>query len=371
MAQTPPRHVVFRADAGQRIGTGHVMRFLSIADRLAQDGVLARFMCKAHDGHMAAQIAARGYACDLLPVVAGWTAPDYLGWLGGSAAQDAALTGAAIRAAGGADLLVVDHYALDAAYHRALRADVSRIAVLDDLHNRPHDCDVLIDQNIGHSAAAYAGLVPVGARLLVGAEYAPINIAFSALRAASLARRAGVTTPKVLLISLGGADPDNVTLAALDAVQGLGFDHVHVVLSGIARHLNAVRKACATLPSVTLHIDTPHMPQLMAGADLSIGAAGVTALERCVLGLPTLMVVVADNQIEAAQRMANLGAVSLLGNTASITAQTIRTALVASLNDQSGRLQSMSVAAAALCDGQGLDRIAPALLQLISPDNRP
>ncbi len=370
--QPVQQRVVFRADAGQRIGTGHVMRCLSIADRLAQMGARARFVCKAHDGHMAAQIRARGYGCDLLPVTPDWHAADYLGWLGGPMAEDAEQTAAAIAATGGADMLVVDHYALDASYHRALRQVVPRIAVIDDLHNRPHDCDLLIDQNIGHDAAAYAGLVPDHARFLVGADYAPIRAAFLALRAGSLARRADIAVPKVLLVSLGGSDPDNVTMAALDALRPpLVFDQVHVVLSSVARHLAAVRAVVAGLSHVTLHVDTQKMPELMAQADLSIGAAGVTAIERCVLGLPTLMVVVADNQIEAAHRMAALGAVSVLGNTASITSQTVQTALAAFMDDTTGRLQDMSRCAADLYDGQGLDRIAPALFETMSPDTAP
>ncbi|MDN5787598.1 UDP-2,4-diacetamido-2,4,6-trideoxy-beta-L-altropyranose hydrolase, partial [Pseudorhodobacter sp.] len=207
MALEPQKPVqyraVFRADAGQRIGTGHVMRCLSIADRLTRMGVVSRFVCKAHQGHMAAQIGARGYACDLLPLTRDWQGEGYLAWLGGPVLDDAHLTAQAITAAGGADMLVVDHYALDAAYQRPLRKTLRHIAVIDDLHNRSHDCDILIDQNIGHDPAFYAGFVPDAARLLVGAKYAPIRAEFAALRAKSLTRRAGVAVPKVLLVSLG------------------------------------------------------------------------------------------------------------------------------------------------------------------------
>lgn len=376
------RRVVFRADAGQRIGTGHVMRCLSIADGLVQAGakaglrVNASFVCKAHQGHMAAQLRRRGYDCDLLPLTSDWrpqaqTAEDYLGWLGGPVDQDAQLTQAAIAASGGADLLIVDHYALDAAYQRQMAGAVPHIAVIEDLPNRLHDCDILIDQNIGHDETTYAGRVPARTTLLVGPRYAPIMPEFVARRQGALNRIQALSRPKVLLICLGGADPDNVTLAALQALRGtLWFDRVEVVLSGIARNLEVVRAELANHPkayaNVTLHVDTTQMPQLMADSDLSIGAAGVTAIERCVLGLPTLMVVVADNQIEVAQRMASLGAVMLLGDTAGVTAEKIHEALAAFMTDQTGRLQNMSQAAANLCDGQGLDRIGPALLKIMS-----
>ncbi len=360
------------------------MRCLSIADRLvavaaqSNETLQVHFICKAHVGHMADQIAARGHACTLLPVTPEWAGDGYLAWLGGPVDADAKLTCEAIAKAGGADLLVVDHYALDATWQRLIRSAVAHIAVIDDLPKRAHDCDILIDQNIGHTADLYDGRVPEGVPVLAGANFAPVRGAFAELRTASLARRAEVDIPQVLLVSLGGADPDDVTSAVLRALRApLMFKEVHVVLSGIARHLDAVRSEVAHHDNVTLHIDTRDMPALMAQADLSIGAAGVTAIERCVLGLPTLMVVVADNQIETANRMAGLGAVQLLGNTAQITADSVYDALCAFMSHtpQDGvkgggtsPLRAMSSAAATLCDGQGLDRIAPALLEIMSSD---
>lgn len=366
------RQVVIRVDAGQRIGTGHVMRCLSVADRLvvtaARDGVDLRihFICKAHAGHLGDLIRARGYRCTLLTVVPDWKAEGYLAWLGGPVDADAALTREAM--AGRADLLIADHYAIDIAWQRQLRKAAGSIAAIEDMPARMHHCDILIDQNIGHEASLYADRVRPGTQLLVGADYAPVRGAFVSLRRESLARRASVKIPRVLLVSLGGADPDDVTSAVLRALRPpLEFDTVHVVLSGIARHLDAVREEVARHGNAVLHVDTRQMPELMAEADLSIGAAGVTAIERCVLGLPTLMVVVADNQIEAAQRMDRLGAVRLLGHTADITPEGVHSALAAFVQDRPDGLQAMSRAAAALCDGHGLDRIAPALIDIMSP----
>lgn len=350
------------------------MRCLSIADRMVEvaaqknEALQVHFICKAHIGHMGDLIVARGHKCTLLPTVPDWSAEGYLTWLGGPLEQDAAPTAEAITASGGADLLVVDHYALDAVWHRLVRPAVGAIAVIDDLPARIHDCDILIDQNIGHGPALYEGRVPAGIPVLAGANFAPVQAAFAQLRAASLERRKAVDVPRVLLVSMGGADPDDVTTAVLRALRPpLGFDAVHVVLSGIARHLEGVRAEVAHHDNVTLHVDTRNMPALMAQADLSIGAAGVTAIERCVLGLPTLMVVVADNQIEAADRMADLGAVVLLGNTSEITADSVHETLCAFVHDTTGPLRAMSDAAAALCDGQGLDRIVPALFDIMSP----
>ncbi|ETA50653.2 UDP-2,4-diacetamido-2,4,6-trideoxy-beta-L-altropyranose hydrolase [Ponticoccus alexandrii] len=374
--EAEPRQVVFRTDAGQRIGTGHVMRCLSIADRLIaqaaekNEALQVHFICKAHIGHMAEQIAARGHRCTLLPAEAEWKGEGYLGWLGGPLEQDATLTLNAVLAAGRADLLVVDHYALGAAWQSRMRGANCPIAAIDDL-SRSHDCDILIDQNIGHTADFYAGRVPEGIPVLAGAQFAPVRGTFAQLRPASLARRADLDVPRVLLVSLGGADPDDVTSAVLRALRPpLVFDEVHVVLSGIARHLEAVRAEAKRHDNVTLHVDTRDMPALMARADLSIGAAGVTAIERCVLGLPTLMVVVADNQVEAAQRMADLGAVRLLGDTAHITDDSVHEALGVFLHDTPSPLKPMSAAAADLCDGRGLDRIAPALFDIMSSRGR-
>jgi UDP-2,4-diacetamido-2,4,6-trideoxy-beta-L-altropyranose hydrolase len=264
------------------------------------------------------------------------------------------------------DLLIVDHYALDGAFQGLLRGKVGAIAVIEDLPDRVHDCDLLLDQNFGHFPEDYAGRVPAGAQLLVGAEYAPVRTDFARLRGEALSRRGALEHPSCLLISLGGADPDDITSRALEALRPpLAFRRVHVVLSAIARHIERVKAAAADRPEVTVHVDTRRMPELMAEADIAVGAAGVTALERCVLGLPTVMVVLAENQVATAERMDRAGAALSIGDIDAASPERLHESLL-EFAAQPERMHAMSAAAAALCDGEGLNRIVPALMDLMS-----
>ena len=363
---------IVRVDAGWRIGSGHVMRCLTIAAGLREAGVASTFVCRTHDGHMAATIEAAGFAVCLVPVDPAFAVrTDYAGWRGGSLASDIEATRNAMAGIGGADLLLVDHYGLDAAFEQALRPHVRGIVVLDDLYDKPHACDVLIDQNIGHTPELFAPHVAPGTVLLVGADYAPLRRDFADRRAAALARRATVSQPRTLLVAVGGSDHLDVTsrvLAALDPASGLGLDWVetaHIVLAGMAPHLDQVRELVARLPAVRLHVDSRNMPDLMIEADIAIGGSGVTAIERCVMGLPTLIVVMAENQVGSAHRLQSLGATRTLGHGADLTPEGIAGALQALRCDSDG-YSRMIAAAARQCDGRGIERILPRIISLLS-----
>ncbi len=197
------------------------------------------------------------------------------------------------RLAGGADLLVVDHYGRDAVFERACRAWARRILVLDDATGRDHDCDLLLDA-AASDPAPYRDRVPAHAQLLLGPAYATLRPAFLARRGEALARRDGRPVRNIL-VSLGATDPANATCRVLDALEPvLGEAAVTVVLSSRAPHLAEVQRRARG--AITLMTDVADMAELMTKADLAIGAAGSSAYERAVLGLPTVMVTLADNQ---------------------------------------------------------------------------
>ncbi|MGE0700348.1 MAG: UDP-2,4-diacetamido-2,4,6-trideoxy-beta-L-altropyranose hydrolase [Hyphomicrobiaceae bacterium] len=358
-------------DAGWRIGSGHVMRCLTIASALREAGIDCTFLCRAHDGHMGAAIERAGFPVRLEPVDPEYARrDDYAGWRGASLDSDIRATVTAV-AETGAEMLIVDHYGLDAELERALRAHVRGIVVLDDLYDKPHDCDVLIDQNIGHRPEYFDGLVPSAAVRLVGADFAPLRQEFAERREAALARRANVEEPRTLLVAVGGSDSLDVTsrvLDALDPASKLGLEWVdtaHIVLAGMAPHLPSVRARARSLPMVRLHVDSREMPDLMVQSDLAIGGSGVTAIERCVLGLPTLIVIMAENQEGSARRLERLGASRTLGHGATLTAEAIAAELVALHVDRSA-FRAMIEAASVLCDGLGLERIIPPIVSLLS-----
>ena len=185
--------ITFRTDASLQIGTGHVMRCLTLADALAARGAYCQFICRAHDGNLIEFIRRKGLTAHPLPAGAALprspTDPTHAAWLGATQAEDAEAC-APILAAQRPDWLIVDHYALDARWERALAPHYRKLMVIDDLADRPHSCDLLLDQTFGRDAADYRPLVPADCRLLCGSHYALLRPEFAALRPYSLQRRA-------------------------------------------------------------------------------------------------------------------------------------------------------------------------------------
>lgn len=354
--------VVFRADASLRIGTGHVMRCLTLADALRERaGVWSHFICRAHPGHLADTIRMRGHRVTLLPPSSGsqliaesaCPRPAHAAWLGVGWEVDSDQTLAALKDEPTADWLVVDHYALDSNWERRVRGLCRGLMVIDDLADRLHDCDLLVDQNLGRQAVHYTGLLPMSCVTLIGPEYALLRSQFARLRSESLLRR---RSPKLrrMLISLGGVDNDNVTGEILRTLRKGDLPErcqLTVVLGPHAPWLDSLRQRAATLPWHTeVLVNVRDMARLMADSDLSIGAAGGTAWERCCLGLPTIMVVLADNQRAPAAALGDR--VVLLGSL-----RDVADGLSKALRSAQGHLACLSVLASELVDGRGVERV--------------
>jgi len=313
-------NIVFRADASIDIGTGHVVRCLTLADALRdRGGANCRFVSRACDGHLIDRVRARGY--DVLPLaepdvptcrsnVVERARPAHAAWLATDFDTDGRQTAEAIGIAP-IDWLVVDHYALDASWESRLRARCRHLMVIDDLADRPHDCDLLLDQNLGRTVEDYAALVPQGCEVLAGPRYALLRPEFAELRERALSRREAPNLGQ-LLITMGGVDKDDVTSRVLRALRSVALPsdcRLIVVMGPSAPWLDTVRAVAHTLPWPTeVLVDVSDMARLMAEADLAIGAAGSTSWERCCLGLPSLLVVLADNQIRIADALEAFGA---------------------------------------------------------------
>ncbi|MBV9550170.1 MAG: UDP-2,4-diacetamido-2,4,6-trideoxy-beta-L-altropyranose hydrolase, partial [Alphaproteobacteria bacterium] len=282
---------VFRVDASLGIGTGHVMRCLTLADELRDRGGNCNFICRTMKGDMVDAIRARDYAISPLPAADGrgaWEGPAHAAWLETDWQTDARETVAALKDAQ-PDWIVTDHYALDARWEAALRRLCGRMMVLDDLADRSHNCDLLVDQTFGREAAAYAEWTPPGCQVLTGARYALLRPQFRQLREIALARRGGDV--RHILVSLGGVDPDNCTSAVLQALQlsHLPQDcRITVVMTDKSLWLEQVRDfASRAIRPVEIICNAKDMASLMAQADIAVGAGGTTSWERCCLGLPT------------------------------------------------------------------------------------
>lgn len=340
--------VAFRTDASVRIGTGHVMRCLTLADALAERGATCTFVCRHLTDALADVICARGHGLHRLPPAPhGCDDLAHSPWLDTTMADDAAAC-APLLAGLDPDWLVVDHYALDARWTRAVRGR-ARVLAIDDLADRALDCDLLVDSTAGRLAGDYDGLVRDDAPRLTGPMFAPLRPEFAALRAQALARRGGPV--RHVLVAMGGVDVGNVTGRVLAGLAGTGLQTT-VVLGSAAPHLDAVRAQVSAIGGARLLVDTPDMAALMVQADLAIGAAGSTAWERCALGLPTVLLVLADNQRAVAAGLELAGAARILG-----TGDTVD--WPARLRGLIGRIDpgQMSAAAAALTDGAGARRV--------------
>jgi len=336
--------ILIVADAGPNVGGGHVMRSLTLAQALAAEGAECRF---AASPEAVAVLAA--FAPDM-PIVR----------VASAAPQHVTQAVAAERC----DAVVFDHYGLAASDHAAMAKGRPALAI-DDLADRPLGADLVLDSGPARRAQDYDGLVPETARLLLGPNYAPVRPQFAALREAALARRGGGPVGRIL-ISLGLTDVGGITARLADRVRpkatAAGVD---VVLGAEAPSLAALKRIARHDPRLALHVDSAEMALLAANADLAIGAAGSSAWERCVVGLPSLMVVLADNQRAAAQALAEAQAALVVDAAAADFEDLFDRALARLLRDADLRVQ-LAGTSAAVCDGLGAPRVAEAFLKLIA-----
>jgi UDP-2,4-diacetamido-2,4,6-trideoxy-beta-L-altropyranose hydrolase len=354
--------ICFRVDASVQIGTGHVMRCLTLAEQLTAGGLACRFISRDLPGNLLGRIRERGFDAAVLPAPStsdAGGAGNHRAWLGVDWRADAAQT-ADVLARSGASLLVVDHYGLDREWEDSARDGIG-VFVIDDLANRAHACELLLDQNAGRSVAHYAALVPAGCKVLAGPDHALLRPEFAAGRARSLERRESGELA-ALLVTMGGVDSANATGLALDALAHSLLprsSRITVVMGSGAPALAQVRERASRMPWPTdVRVDIDDMALQMAASDLAVGAAGVAALERCSLGLPTLQVVLADNQRPGAEALAAAGAAFPLGEPADIAA-TLPRAIEAWRG--SDALRRAGRAAAGLVDGLGTSRVANAI----------
>ena len=339
------RHVLVRADGNGRIGLGHIMRTLSVADELKRTGAYVTFLCRALPTWAETQVRERGFG--LLELKCAEKAAQE---------EDAAETVKALEEAG-ADTVLLDHYGLTEVWTNHVRTNARPfIVAFDDLAADARDVDILIDSGPGRRALDYEHLIPPDALCLPGPEYAPLRPEFAMVRAGQSRTQQG---PCQVAISLGGVDPTNATSICLDALDTWADVEATVILSSAAPHLDTVRERVASMGVQTrLLLDRTDMANVLKDMDIVIGAGGTSALERCALGLPSVLVLLADNQKYNAANLVKAGAAALAPE---ISASAINDTLGALVQDTDLRA-NMGRAAASLCDGRGAPRVAAAML---------
>lgn len=350
--------VAFRVDASNDMGTGHVMRCLTLANALREKGFHCIFISREHHGHLMSFLREFGYPVVSLgfPDNNSQFSPDlpYADWLGTSWIVDAAQTCQVLQQYS-IEWLIIDHYALDDRWEQVVHPYCKNILVIDDLANRSHVCELLLDQNLGRLKQDYQAFVNTDAKLLIGLRYALIRPEFSQWRPYSLARRMDSRINK-LLITMGGVDKNNFTgqvlkeLSVCDHVKDL---EITVIMGHHAPWLQVVQQQTSQISnSIKVLTGVTNMAELMAKTDLVIGAAGGTAWERCTLGVPSFLLVLAENQ--------KMGAIALHEKNAAILLESISEIpkLLISMSDIGPRnLLTLSHSAAALLDGKGVHRV--------------
>ncbi|MDA9421477.1 UDP-2,4-diacetamido-2,4,6-trideoxy-beta-L-altropyranose hydrolase [Bradyrhizobium sp. CCBAU 53380] len=356
------RQVVFRVDASVEMGLGHLTRCLTLADALAADGARSCFLMRSHVAGLAYLAESRGHQVRLLADPAARSAETgdrggpHAHWLPTDWREDADQTRRALDEIDAAEWLVVDHYALDARWEQACRRNGMRILAVDDLADRDHDCEILLDQNLVHGMETrYRGRVPATCAQLLGPRYALLRPEFAAQRALLTPRSGQINR---ILVCFGGSDPSNETAKALEAIGSLSMPQlaVDVVIGLTNPNAASVEALCGRSASTELHRGANNVAELMRLADLSIGAGGVMSWERCCLGLPTIAMHIAANQVGALAALAAVGALDYLGDSRGVTVDQI-TASLAAFTADPARARAMAEVATGLVGGTGTDQV--------------
>lgn len=342
--------IFIRTDASIDIGTGHVVRCMTLADELRLNGADISFICCEHKGNMIGFIKQKGYTVHSLPSNIDME-------------EDARLTRKILEdETVYYDWMIIDHYGIDASWETPLRKFAKKIMVIDDLANRRHDCDILLDQNYNKNNSRYNGLVPEHCIQLLGPEYALLRPQFREARENLRERDGGV---KKILVFMGGADPTNETGKVLKALNLLNRDDIAIaVVIGASNPVkNELEILTKRMPNTACYFQVENMAELMAHVDLCLGASGSTTWERCCLGLPSIVIILADNQKDIAEELEKEGVVVNMGWHENVTEKDIKFAVENLLKDLEKR-KMISLRSKRIVDGMGANRVIEKMIFL-------
>ncbi len=340
--------LLIRADASESIGAGHLVRTMVLAEKLSDAGWECTY-------------ASRTPTIDIVPdILKTFPFIEIKGELATEATQ-------LINAnPDGVDCLLIDHYQWDKLLEDECRSWAGKILVIDDLANRYHNADLLLDQTLSRKKSDYENLVPKSCEILLGPEYALLREQFSEYRNGSLKKHlADDYQLERILISFGMTDPENMTGVVLEGIRQSGLKlSIDIILGKQAKYLDEVMDIADSMDcDINIYNQVTEMAKIMQNADLAIGAAGTTSWERCCLGVPSIIIVVADNQKLIADALSNYKAAIVLGDQGSIEARMFSDILLA-LSMEPEQLKDMAIAASTICDGLGAGRVATAIYNI-------
>lgn len=358
--------VIFRVDSSVIMGSGHVMRCLTLADELRYLGAKVSFICRELQGNMCKFINRKGYEVFSLPYFKDFELDilETTTWFGTDLKTEIRQMKEVLNAVQGVDWLILDHYAADIMWEKEMRPFVKNIMVIDDLANREHDCDLLLDQNLYQNMAIrYKGLLPKNCLELLGPEFALLRPEFREFKRLGKTRAGEINR---VLVFFGGTDPTNETSKTLEAIKAIdqGFKFkVDVVVGQSNPNKEDIKRQCLELPLVTFYCQVENMAELMARADLAIGAGGVSTWERCCVGLPSLIISVAKNQVDISREAAKRGVGIYIGPSSEVSSKQIFKESLALLREPEV-VNRFSKAASDLVDGLGATRVGQILSKI-------
>lgn len=352
--------VYFRVDASIHIASGHVMRCLSLASQLQKSDYDIVFVIRPQNGDLFAYITELGFKVVKLNRLDTFTSPrstdDYKSWLQVTEIQDAKEF---LSIASDAEIVVVDHYGINLAWEEFVKSSIAcKLVVIDDLV-RQHNADLIIDQTYGVDPNEYLSHSTVK-YVLTGSEYALLNTQFSEFHKLAVEERGAKNTHK-LLISMGGVDKPNVTLKVLEAlsIREAKFDTT-VLLSERAPHFKLVSSFCKRNENWVKHISfSNNMAKLMLKHTVAIGAPGSTSWERACMGLPSIIIPLAKNQLQICRNLVNAGCAI------SLCKEEIANILNFKLDELLSNYEKMTSSSLAICDGMGVNRVVKKMNELV------
>lgn len=312
---------VIRVDSSSLIGSGHLMRCITLADKMKKKkNADVHFVCRDLEGNLSQLVVSHGHQLHLLPSVEkNNNLEGYAAWLTVSQERDAAETISILKEIipDGKSLsrLVVDSYAIDIEWEQQLRPYTEEIFVIDDLANRHHDCDVLLDQNLSENMSRkYNGLLPENCQILIGPKYVLLRDEFIEARKQLKTRDGNINN---VLVFYGGSDVTNETMKALVALSELvDYNYklnIDVIVGGSNPHKKEIESYCKNKKYMHYYCQVNNMAEFMLKADLFIGAGGATTYERCYLRLPSIVTSIAENQRDGSEYFGRIGIFEYVG----------------------------------------------------------
>ena len=347
--------ILFRVDSSVQIGTGHVMRCLVLAQELKRIGHDIHFAMRPLTGNLYDLITSKGIELHKLPKTDDtkktFIVDDYDTWLPVTQLEDAQDVCSRVEAV---DLLIVDHYGINQTWEAHIKQTLQcKILVIDDLL-RHHECDFLLDQTLERKVSDYQNKTNTDCEILTGTQYALLNPLFSHYRSKILNQKESPNKKHSILISMGGIDNHNITLSILEELKKYGFNHfstITVIMSPKSPYYNNVKNFQACNKEITQIDFVDNMAELMTYHTIAIGAPGSTSWERACLGIPSIIVPLAENQKMVCSQLAK-AKVAI-----EVNIKNISTELTDSINKLIDDFDTYKKNALSLCDGKGIYRV--------------